>query len=162
MARKPRQPAAYVTCQHCGRKFRAITVFHLRKIHGYEDDHPVLEYKSEFNLSFAMSPDSRKKISEAKEDFWAERGQHWTPEDVVTEIQRIHRAGGCLRRNNVPVKLYEVGRRHRHQHHQVLGQLAHGTDHCSLACGKPVPDLGGSIAIRTMLRTRGSTARRGS
>jgi hypothetical protein len=111
MARKPRQPAAYVTCQHCGRKFRAITVFHLRKIHGYEDDHPVLEYKSEFNLSFAMSPNSRKKISEAKEDFWEERGQHWTPEDVVTEIQRIHRAGGCLRRNNVPVSLYEVGRR---------------------------------------------------
>jgi hypothetical protein len=111
MARKTQQPADSVTCQHCGRRFRAITAVHLRKIHGYQDDNPVLVYKSEFNIPFAMCPDARNKIREAKEVFWEERGQHWTPEQVVTEIQRIHRAGGRLRRNDVPIKLYQVGRR---------------------------------------------------
>jgi hypothetical protein len=111
MAVEVHEPSAYVTCQHCGKKYRAITAFHLRKIHGYEDDHPILEYKAEFGLQFAISADSRKKISEAKESFWEDRGQHWTPEDVVAEIRGIHEAGGCLRRNKVPVRLYEIGRR---------------------------------------------------
>jgi hypothetical protein len=111
MARPPHQPSAYVTCRHCGKQFGAITVRHLRRIHGYEDDHPIMTYKAEFGLRFAISAGSRKKISEAKESFWEERGQHWTADDVLAEVRRIHEAGGCLRCHQVAVKLYEVGRR---------------------------------------------------
>jgi hypothetical protein len=50
-------------------------------------------------------------MSEARESFWEERGQHWTPQEVVDEILRIHRSGGRLRCNKVPVSLYEIGRR---------------------------------------------------
>jgi hypothetical protein len=111
MTREARQPPDYVTCQICGRKYRAITARHLRQIHGYQDDHPILGYKSEFGLRYAICPDSRKKISLAKESFWEKRGQHWTRKDVVKEIRRLHRAGRRLRRNTVPVRLYEIGRR---------------------------------------------------
>ncbi len=108
---KNHQPSAYVTCRHCGKKYRAITCFHLRNIHGYEGEHPILDYKSEFGLRFAISRDSRKKISAAKESYWDGLGQHWTPEDVLDEIRRIHRAGGSLRQSQVPDGLYMSGRR---------------------------------------------------
>jgi hypothetical protein len=111
MVRVARQPASFVTCQHCGKKYRAIAAMHLRKKHGYEDEHPILAYKAEFALRFAFCRDTRKRMSQAGESFWEDRGQHWTAQDVLDEILRIHRAGGCLRMNKVPVSLYEVGRR---------------------------------------------------
>ncbi len=111
MDREDSELSAFVVCQHCGKKYRAITAPHLRNIHGYEDEHPIVQYKSEFGLRFAISRDSRQKISEAKESFWDERGQHWKREDVLDEIRRIHEAGGSLRGRQVPVSLYETGRR---------------------------------------------------
>jgi hypothetical protein len=113
MARKRRQPSdsGHVTCKHCWKDFRAITVFHLRNIHGYDGDHPINEYKHKFRLQSAFCLQSRKKISEAKEDFWAKRGQHWTPAQLLATIRRIHQLGRSLRRRMVPVRLYEAGRR---------------------------------------------------
>jgi hypothetical protein len=111
MVRKIPPAPHFVVCQHCGRKYRAISVFHLRAVHGYDGEHPVQDYKSEFGLRFAACDETRSQISEAKECFWEERGQHWTPADVVEAIRRIYRDGGCLRRNMVPVGLYEVARR---------------------------------------------------
>ena len=111
MTQSKRQPAAYVTCRHCGKKYRAITALHLRNIHGYEDEHPILEYKSEFELRFAICPDARKKIRHAKVAFWAEQGKHWTAPDVLNAIRRLHEKGVRLRRKKVPVRLYEIGRR---------------------------------------------------
>jgi hypothetical protein len=111
MAVEVHQPSAYVTCRHCGKKYRAITSFHLRNIHGYDGDHPINDYKSEFGLRFAFSRNSRKKISEAKVSYWDGLGQHWSPEDVLDEIRRIHRARGSLRQNKVAVRLYMSGRR---------------------------------------------------
>mgnify|MGYP000145867590 CR=1 FL=1 len=57
-----------------------------------------------------MCKDSRTKISEAKEEFWEELGQHWTREDVVAEIRQCHRTQG-VRRKDVSVSLYLAGRR---------------------------------------------------
>jgi hypothetical protein len=108
---KPRQPSDHVTCKHCRKDFRAITVLHLRNLHGYDGDHPINEYKRRFRLPFAACAESRKKISVAKEGFWAKRGQHWTRDTLLAEIRRIHRAGRRLRRRRVPVRLYEAGRR---------------------------------------------------
>lgn len=62
------QPSDYMTCRHCRKDFRAITVRHLRNIHGYDDDHPINEYKRKFHLHSAMCLKVRKRISETLED----------------------------------------------------------------------------------------------
>jgi hypothetical protein len=111
MALNRHEPPDYVTCKHCGEDFKAITFRHLRYIHGYDGDHPILDYKDRFRLQTAMCPESRQKISAAKDTFWARQGRHWTPRKLVAEIRRIHRAGGSLSRKAVPVRLYEAGRR---------------------------------------------------
>lgn len=111
MSRNRDEPSDYVTCRHCQRDFRGITVHHLRNIHGYEGDHPILDYKRRFNLKTALCADSRKKISEAKGAFWSRKGHGWTRQKLVAEIRRRHRAGQTLRSKRVPVRLYEAGRR---------------------------------------------------
>jgi hypothetical protein len=111
MALKHHQPSDHVTCKHCRKDFRAITVLHLRNIHSYDGDHPINDYKHKFSLQSATCGESRKKISVAKEDFWAKRGQHWTSAAVLSEIRRVHRAGRNLRRKGIPVRLYEAARR---------------------------------------------------
>jgi hypothetical protein len=83
----------------------------LRNIHGYDGDHPINDYKRKFRLSSATCRDSRKKISVAKEAYWARLGQHWTHATLLAEIRKLHRAGKTLRRRKVPVRLYEAGRR---------------------------------------------------
>jgi hypothetical protein len=100
-----------VTCRHCRKDYRAITVLHLRRIHGYEGDHPVLDYKRRFRLKTAMCPESRQKIGEAKEVFWARQGRHWVRRKVLAEIRRLHRSGESLRGKSVPVRLYMAARR---------------------------------------------------
>ena len=110
MAAKSRLRSDHITCKHCGRDFGAITFRHLRNIHGYDGDHPINEYKHKFRLQSAMCGEARNKVSEAKEAFWAKRGQHWTGRTLIAEIQRLHRAGSlpCKR---VPVRVYMAGRR---------------------------------------------------
>ncbi len=112
MAAERRQLADHITCKHCRKEFRAITVLHLRNIHDYDGEHPIEDYKRRFRLQCATCAESRKKISEAKEDFWAKRGQHWTSDTLLAEIRRVHRAGRSLRRLQIPVRLYEAGRRY--------------------------------------------------
>ena len=111
MSRKRQQPTDHVTCQHCHRDFRAITVLHLRNLHGYDGDHPIEEYKRRFNLESSMCFEVRETISEAKEDFWARRGQGWTRRKLIAEIRRRRRSGKSLRRKKIPTRLYEAGRR---------------------------------------------------
>lgn len=111
MAANPHQLPDYVTCKHCRKEFKAITFLHLRNIHGYDGDHPILDYKDRFRLRTSMCPESRRKISAAKDTYWARQGRHWTPRKVVAEIRRIHRAGESLSCKDVPVRLYEAGRR---------------------------------------------------
>jgi hypothetical protein len=112
MARAIRQPADHVTCRHCWKDYRAITVLHLRNLHGYKGDHPVNEYKRRFNLQSALCREGREKISIEKEVFWARRGQHWTPARVLAAIRRLRRSGRSQRRQDISVRLYQAGRRY--------------------------------------------------
>jgi hypothetical protein len=96
MATNRHQLSDYVTCKHCRKEFKAITFQHLRNIRGYNDDHPILDYKDRFWLQSSMCPESRQKIDAAKDTNWDRRGRHWTPRKVVAEIRRIHRAGESL------------------------------------------------------------------
>jgi len=111
MAIKGKLHTDHVICKHCRREYRAITVLHLRRIHDYDGEHPVEDYKQRFRLRRACCGETRKKMSEAKESFWDQRGQHWTDVKVADEIRRMHRAGRSLRRGQVPVNVYEAGRR---------------------------------------------------
>jgi hypothetical protein len=111
MARQNSPPPDYVTCRHCRKDYRAITVLHLRRIHNYEGDHPVLDYKRRFRLETAMCPESRRKIGEAKDVFWARQGRHWVRRKVLAEIRRLHREGESLRGKSVPLRLYMAARR---------------------------------------------------
>jgi len=111
MARKRRSPAGHITCEHCRKDFKAVTARHLSNMHGYDGDHPINDYKRKFGIQSATCAESRKKISVAKESFWAKRGQHWTRASVLAEIRRVHEAGRSLRCNGIPVRLYEAGRR---------------------------------------------------
>jgi hypothetical protein len=106
MARKLRPPTDYVTCQHCHRDFGAVTVLHLRNIHGYEGDHPIRDYKRKFGLSYAMCPESRKHIRTAKKQYWTKRGQGWSRARIIQEIKRRRRTGQSLRCKQVPNSLY--------------------------------------------------------
>jgi hypothetical protein len=111
MAPEHRQPVDYITCKHCRKDFRAITFLHLRNIHGYDGDHPINDYKRKFRLQTATCLDSRKKISAAKDYFWARQGRHWTRAKLLDEIRRVHRAGKSLRQLEIPDRLYLAGRR---------------------------------------------------
>jgi hypothetical protein len=111
MARIRRQHPGYVTCRHCAKDFRAITVLHLRNIHGYDGDHPIREYKRKFQLPSATCLDVRRRISEALAACWAKRGRHWSRAGLLAEIRRRHRSGRSLRPRRVPVRVYQAGRR---------------------------------------------------
>ena len=63
----------FVVCEHCGRRFGAITVRHLRNLHGYEGEHPIADYKARFGLETATSRAARDKLTDTKIDFWKQR-----------------------------------------------------------------------------------------
>ena len=92
----------YVVCKHCGERFRAITVPHLRSEHGYTGEHPVREYKERFGLDSASSPEVRARIKERKIEFWEGRNQHWTSDKILGEIRRRYQAGESLKSKQVP------------------------------------------------------------
>ena len=95
----------YVICQHCGQRFGAITVPHLRSRHGYTSEHPVREYKERFALATASSAEVRGRLTEHKIEFWEGRKQHWTHEKILGEIRRRYQAGESLQSKQVPNSL---------------------------------------------------------
>jgi hypothetical protein len=111
MARKPQTDPAFITCKHCGKDFRGINAIHLYAKHGYTGEHPVNDYKARFGLQHAECADSRKKIGVAKDQFWARRGQHWTPKSLIAEIRRRWRTGQTMRYSQVPDRIWLAARR---------------------------------------------------
>jgi hypothetical protein len=96
----------------CGKRFRAITHWHLWSRHGFEGDHPIEDYKQEFALKTATCGEMRKKRSETRVSYWDQRGQHWTSDMVLDAIRRRHRGHRSLRSKRVPVRLNMAARRH--------------------------------------------------
>jgi len=80
-----------VVCKHCGKGYKAITFSHLRQKHGYQDEHPVWEYKRKFRLRRILSLETLEKMKEHRR-LWAERaGVAWSPERVIKSIRSIYR-----------------------------------------------------------------------
>lgn len=107
MARSPDK----ITCRHCRKKFGAITYKHLVFIHGYEPEHPIVEYKERYLIPKALCLRGRKKLKRVMKNHWAELGQDWTRLKVVDQIRRRRQARRSLRANRVPDRLYLAGRR---------------------------------------------------
>jgi len=111
MARKPTPRSDHVVCQHCGKEFRAILYSHLRRKHGYDGDHPVIEYKRRFKIRNASCDETCRLIRNARINYWDDRDQHWTRKRVIAEIKQRNRLGESLRRNKVPTGLFDAGQR---------------------------------------------------
>lgn len=61
-----------VVCLLCGRSFRVVNHFHLWAAHGFEREHPINDYKEQFNLPVAKCGNMRANQSEEMRRFWAE------------------------------------------------------------------------------------------
>lgn len=77
-----------VVCLHCRRRFRAIMPEHLRWIHGYRGDHPVLAYKVRFGLPNSRSRATQRLMRYSNEKRWERVGRRWTRKRVQEEIER--------------------------------------------------------------------------
>lgn len=106
--RQDSELADYVVCRHCRKAFRAIRALHLVRLHGYNSEHPVADYKRRFRLESASCREVRKRLSEIREEFWARQGRHWTGRILIAEIRRLFRS---VPPKSVAVRTREAGRR---------------------------------------------------
>lgn len=76
-----------VICQHCGKGFKAITVSHLRRVHKYAGEHPILDYKRKFRRRWAHCGETLAKMrvhSKRRHDEWAAT---WSEERILAAIR---------------------------------------------------------------------------
>jgi hypothetical protein len=106
--RRDSEPADYVVCRHCRRKFRAIRALHLIRRHGYDAEHPVADYKRRFGLESASCREVRQRLREIREEFRTRQGPHWTRRILIAEIRRLFRSVPPKRE---AVRTREAGRR---------------------------------------------------
>jgi hypothetical protein len=101
-----------VECRLCHKEFRAIGWRHLRKAHDYKGDHPVEEYKRSFGLEKATCRATRRAIRRSREDYWEDRGQHWTRKRLVESLRKKARAGEPLAHGRLSSQFSQALRRH--------------------------------------------------
>ena len=76
-----------VVCRLCGRYFQAITGPHLMRVHGWDSEHPVYEYKSRFRLKRCESRGTGRKRKRSRRRFIERSGKHWPRNRVIAEIR---------------------------------------------------------------------------
>lgn len=104
---------AEVVCLYCGCAFRAITTLHLRRLHDYEGDHPILDYRQRFGLEVAHthSHANRRQARRVRAAYWEARGRRWTRARMLDAIRERHRRGLSLAHQDVPNRLRQAVRR---------------------------------------------------
>lgn len=100
-----------IVCLLCGQTFRSINVFHLRRIHGFEGEHPVWEYKARFGLEVAMCEETRQRAVEIQVERHKREGSHWTDARLVRELRRRCKTPHGLAYSRVPDALSLAARR---------------------------------------------------
>lgn len=100
-----------IVCLLCGETYRAITYLHLRRIHGFDGAHPILDYKQRFGLRIAMCEETAELLRESKVESNKREGRHWTLERLLGEIRRRARGREPLYYAHVPSKLSLAARR---------------------------------------------------
>lgn len=86
-----------IRCRLCGRYFKAISWSHLARLHGFDADHPVEEYKSQFRLKKAWCPETRYMMTRSLRATLDRTGRRRTKERLIREIR------GFARRTRLPI-----------------------------------------------------------
>ncbi len=98
---RPVEGIDYVVCRHCRRAYRAITFTHLTRIHGYDVEHPILEYMARTGVRTAISLASLKRLVRSRAAVNERQGRHWTRERVGREILGLKSRGVFLNERSV-------------------------------------------------------------
>ncbi len=85
-----------IVCRLCHKVFRAITIWHLWRIHDFEGEHPVQEYKRRYGLRVAVCQELSAKQRRLRTAHHEARGHHWTNARIYAELRRRARAGRPL------------------------------------------------------------------
>ena len=100
-----------IVCQLCHRTFRAIAVLHLRRIHGFQGEHPIEDYKRRFGLRVAWSPMTCRLLRNVSVARARRDGVRWTPGRVRRVLRERGGAAESLAPSQVPSDLYQAARR---------------------------------------------------
>ena len=100
-----------IVCLLCGETFRAISYWHLRRIHGFEGEHPVQEYKERFGLEVAVCEEVRERVKEVQVNRHKKAGRHWTKAKILRNIRKRRRLEHGLAHSRAPVPLTLAARR---------------------------------------------------
>ena len=92
-----------VTCRLCGRDFRALISSHLFRKHGYDPEHPVLDYGAVFADAPTRSRDTVRAHRRGLANHFERIGRRWTP-------ARIRRAIRSRRTERRPLNYIDVFR----------------------------------------------------
>lgn len=130
--RKSGEGVEYISCRLCRRSFRAVNASHLVHAHGFDWEHPVLEYKSEHGLSIAISFESRELLRDRR-IAWLEGQGRRLERKAVARLFRAERTAG---RSLLPTR---VLRRFPTLHSSAV--RIHGSWSAALAAAGLQPDL---------------------
>lgn len=86
----------HITCRLCGREFLVVGWCHLVRVHGYDPEHPVEEYKSQFGLRRARSARTLRRMRESIGAHFERLGRRWTRARVKREIMQCRLRGRSL------------------------------------------------------------------
>lgn len=98
-----------IVCLLCGRTYRAVNYWHLMRIHGFDGEHPVHDYKKMFGLRVAACQEMCERAREVQVERHEKAGRHWTTARIVRTIRQRARQGLPLARMHVPTRLSQAG-----------------------------------------------------
>lgn len=101
----------HVVCLLCGGTYRAINYMHLKRIHGFEGEHPVRDYKQMFGLRVAACEETCSLQKAVQVRRHEKAGRHWTPAKILRAIRRRKDIEHGLAYSRAPVDLTLAARR---------------------------------------------------
>lgn len=103
-----------IVCRLCNKAFRAITVRHLRKAHGFRDEHPIWRYERRFGISVPFCREVHRQLKRGLRSAWERRGHHWTQARIVEALRARAARGQSLASSRLPTDLSMAIVRHFH------------------------------------------------
>lgn len=98
-----------IVCLLCGETYRVVSYWHLKRIHGFEGDHPVHDYKEMFGLRVAACEEFCDRSREVQIEYHTREGRHLTRSQVLKRIRELAGRGRPLARARVHTGLSDAG-----------------------------------------------------
>lgn len=101
LMQRPKRPPSgegidHVTCRLCGRAYRVISMSHLHRRHGWDPEHPILEYQARFPAHSTRSRETKRLQRRTLAEHFERLGRRWTRDRVRSEIRRRRTQGRAL------------------------------------------------------------------